>query len=145
MKRTKAKPTRKPKFPCEWCGYTKRDQEIHGDHRICEAAQARTKAKRIEAWAAVFADTGSQCERDSVFFEKESAAYVAKLYDARPTRAAHLVEADPLARLKEDVLRAARKVWRTAGLNTDPKWLRAVHDLEGAVERLERRTPTERK
>ena len=107
---------------------------------VCEGArEKRTKAKRIEAWAAVFAETGSQCEQDSVFFEKESAAYVAKLYDARPTRAAHLVEADPLARLKEDVLRAARKVWRTAGLNTDPKWLRAVHDLEGAVERLERK------
>lgn len=113
---------------------------------VCEGAREkrltkRTKAKRIEAWAAVFAETGSQCEQDSVFFEKESAAYVAKLFSGFTygSRIAHLVEADPLARLKEDVVRAARKVWRTTGNNTDPKWLRAVHELEGAVERLERK------
>lgn len=135
MKRTKAKPTRKPKFPCEWCGYTKRDQEIHGDHRICEAAQARTKAKRIEARGCWYLldDAGNACWR-SLVTAKERAKRI-----RNGSHYAFMVPADPLARLKEDVLRAARKVWRTTGNNTDPKWLRAVHELEGAVERLGRK------
>ncbi len=101
----------------------------------CSRRKPRTKAKRVEAWAAVFADTGSQCEQDSVFFEKESAAYVAKLFSgfAYGSRVAHLVEADPLARLKEIVLKAARR--NAAHLGTGS----AALEIRAAVERLERK------
>ena len=30
----------KPEFPCERCGYTERDQQIHGDHHLCKLASA---------------------------------------------------------------------------------------------------------
>lgn len=110
----------------------------------------RTKAKRIEAWAtakpglqlfALLSDDGGLLDDPTghVFTDPDDPEQLRPDWRKVGLRVARFVPADPLARLKEDVLRAARKVWRTTGNNADPKWLRAVHELEGAVERLERR------
>lgn len=91
----------------------------------------KTKRKAVRAWAAVFADTGSQCEQDSVFFEKESAAYVAKLFSgfAYGSTVVELIERD---RHAERVLKAALRAekLRSAALHASCEVLMEERDLE---------------
>ena len=84
----------------------------------------RTKAKRIEAWAVVVDGRIIDVSADESAIGAGAGA-----------RTAHLVEADPLARLKEDVVRCA-KAW-AADDTEDRAW--TTNELLAAVERLERK------
>ena len=112
----------------------------------------RTKAKRIEAWAVwdnppAPGDSGREGFQSELHASKGDAYEVANRYDAGACRVVHLVEADPLARLKEDVVRAAVERLRAeremmvapfARERTDA-CSRAGLKLVAAVERLERK------
>lgn len=86
----------------------------------------RTKAKRIEAWFLL--DSGGL----PLWYSGKSAADRRKSI-REGSRYAYLVEADPLARLKEDVVKAARafaKKYQDEGTASLTSLLRAVERLE---------------
>lgn len=103
--------------------------------QACDCSRRKPKAPKVEAWAVEWLHLPDQ--RDLLLrHTKHSAQQMAALHESKIY---HLVPADPHAKLKADVMKAAVKVRESVGRY--PDYLIAIEALIDAVSKLQKVKP----